>query len=316
MRDTLRAEAAEHFGRAVEVEELQRLSGGASRELWAFTVRDGDHRRELVLRQDPPGVEDPGGRARELEALAAAHGHGVAVPEPLWLHDGGTGLVMGRARGESIARRLLRDERYDRARQALPGQLAAAAAAIHAVPLAEVPSLPVGGGTLGEIERLEGELDRIGEPHPALELGLRWLRGHQPEPLGPVLVHGDLRLGNFLADERGLVAVLDWELCHAGDPAEDLAWLCVRSWRFGSDQRAVAGLGTRDELLAAYRRAGGAPVSREQLRFWEVLGNVRWGVICLVQADTHLSGARRSLEHAAIGRRTCEPEWDLLAMVG
>ena len=46
------------------------------------------------------------------------------------------------------------------------------------------------------------------------------------------------------------------------------------------------------------------------------LGNVRWGVICLVQADAHLSGAVQSLERAAIGRRTCEPEWDLLAMIG
>src|SRR5688572_29368403 len=316
MRDSLQTAAAEHFGCDVAVEGLQHLVGGASRELWAFSVQAGGRRRDLVLRRDPAGVEDPGGRARELEALAAAHRHGVAVPEPLWLHEGGTGLVMERVRGEGIARRLLREERYEPARRALPAQLAAAAAAIHDVPLDEVPSLPAGGGATGEIERLERELDCIGEPHPALELGLRWLRRNLPEPGGTVLVHGDLRLGNFLADEGGLVAVLDWELCHVGDPVEDLGWLCIRSWRFGSDRRAVAGMGTRDELLAAYRQAGGAVVTREQLRFWEVLGNVRWGVICIVQADTHLSGARRSLEHAAIGRRTCEPEWDLLAMVG
>jgi aminoglycoside phosphotransferase (APT) family kinase protein len=168
----------------------------------------------------------------------------------------------------------------------------------------------------GSLDALESELDRIGEPHPALELGLRWLRSHLPGPVEPALVHGDFRLSNWMVDEAGLVSVLDWELCHAGDPAEDLGWLCIRSWRFGGDERPAAGLGTRDELLDAYAAAGGRTISRDELRFWEVYGNVRWGVICLVQADAHLSGALRSLERAAIGRRTAEPEWDLLAMIG
>ncbi|HEY8865520.1 MAG TPA: phosphotransferase family protein, partial [Solirubrobacteraceae bacterium] len=199
----------------------------------------------------------------------------------------------------------------------LTDALGAAAAAAHAVSLAEVPSLQIAGGAPAEvaIAGLEGELDRIGEPHPALELGLRWLRRNVPEPVAPGLVHGDFRLGNFLLDDDGLVGVLDWELCHAGDPLEDLGWLCIRSWRFGADRNPVAGCGSRDELLVAYAAAGGRKATREELRFWEVYGNVRWGVICLVQADVHLSGAQRSLERAAIGRRTCEPEWDLLAMV-
>jgi aminoglycoside phosphotransferase (APT) family kinase protein len=329
MRDSLRAEAAEHFGRAVEVEELERLSGGASRELWAFDAIEEGRRHRLVLRRNPREGEDPEGQAlerlglasdpaRELEVLGVAHRHAVPVPEPLWLHRDGDGLVMRRVRGQAIARRLLREERYSRARQALTAQMAAAAATLHAVPLEDAPSVDAADGCAGlaAIEGMEAELDRLGEPHPALELGLRWLRGNLPAPRRPVLVHGDFRLGNVLVDEDGLVAVLDWELCHAGDPVEDLGWLCIRSWRFGSDQQAAAGIGTRDELLAAYRRAGGVEVSRDELFFWEVLGNVRWGVICLVQADTHLSGARRSLEHAAIGRRACEPEWDLLAMVG
>ena len=110
--------------------------------------------------------------------------------------------------------------------------------------------------------------------------------------------------------------MLDWELCHAGDPIEDLGWLCIRSWRFGNDDRPAAGVGTRERLRAAYAAAGGADVSAEELRFWEVFGNVRWGVICVLQAGVHLSGERPSLELAAIGRRTCEPEWDLLAMLG
>jgi len=320
LRDELAAVVEDHLGAGVGIEDLEPLVGGASRELWSFDLVAGDERRACVLRRDPEGVGDPEGRRREWEVLRAAFDGGVPVPEPLWFveSDEGAGFVMERLEGEAIARRLLRDDRYATARERLTGQLAAAAARTHAIPLEEVPSVEVPAGAPAEtaIAALAAELDRIGEPHPALELGLRWLRRHLPEPVAPGLVHGDFRTGNFLVGEEGLVAALDWELCHAGDPAEDLGWLCIRSWRFGADEHPVGGFGSRDELLAAYAAAGGREVTRDELRFWEVFGNVRWGVICLVQADAHLSGAVQSLERAAIGRRTCEPEWDLLAMIG
>jgi aminoglycoside phosphotransferase (APT) family kinase protein len=320
LRDELAAVVGEDLGATVRIEDLEPLVGGASRELWSFDLVVGEERRRCVLRRDPEGVEDPAGRRREWEVLRAAYDGGVAVPEPLWFveSDRGAGFVMERLEGEAIARRLLRDDRYASARDRLTGQLAAAAARTHAIPLAELPSVEVPPRAPAEagVAALEAELDRVGEPHPALELGLRWLRRHLPEPVAPGLVHGDFRTGNFLVDEGGLVAALDWELCHAGDPVEDLGWLCIRSWRFGADDRPAGGFGSRDELLETYAAAGGRQVTREELRFWEVFGNVRWGVICLVQADAHLSGAVQSLERAAIGRRTCEPEWDLLAMIG
>ena len=313
LRNALGRRAAEHFGRPVEVEGLAPLLGGASRELWTFDALVEAERHELVARRDPAGIEDPAGRAREAEVLAAAGRHGVPVPALLWAAPD-TGLVMQRVSGEARPRRILREERFATARSRLVDDVARAAAAIHAVPLDEVGLTPASPAQ--SVAALEAELDRIGEPHPVLELGLRWLRRNLPEPVEPALVHGDFRLSNWLVDEAGLVAVLDWELCHAGDPAEDLGWMCIRSWRFGADDRPAAGCGSRDELLEAYAAAGGRRVSRAQLRFWEVYGNVRWGVICLVQAHAHLSGAVRSLERAAIGRRAAEPEWDVLAMLG
>jgi aminoglycoside phosphotransferase (APT) family kinase protein len=226
-------------------------------------------------------------------------------------------MVMQRLEGETIARRILRDQRYATARGRLVDEVARAAAATHAVPVDELPSLAGAATPEGATAALEEQLDRIGEPHPALELGLRWLRANLPEPVEPALVHGDLRLSNLMVDEAGLVGTLDWELCHLGDPVEDLGWMCIRSWRFGNDDRPALGCGTRDELLAAYAGAGGREVTRDELRFWEAFGNVRWGIITRIQAALAFDviGARRSLEHAAIGRRTCEPEWDLLAMI-
>jgi aminoglycoside phosphotransferase (APT) family kinase protein len=129
-------------------------------------------------------------------------------------------------------------------------------------------------------------------------------------------VHGDFRLGNLIVDESGVAAVIDWELAHVGDPVEDLAWMCVPAWRFGGDL-PVAGLGEREALLAAYRAASGRAVDVELLRWWEVLCIVKWGVICVKQADAHRSGAVDSHELAAIGRRVCETEHDVfLALEG
>lgn len=318
--DALGREAADALG-ARAIGDVRPLAGGASRELLAFdAVTAGCDPVELVLLRSPAGLVDASRRDREFQALSAAHDGGVPVPEPLWRTGDERGIVMRRMAGEAIPRRILRDQLAagNGAAERLLGQVAAAAAATHRVAPRRVPALQTPAGPPAEavIEGLESELDRIGEPHPALELGLRWLRARLPLRRDPVLVHGDLRMGNLLVSEGDLVAVLDWELCHLGDPVQDLGWMCIRSWRFGADDRPAAGLGSRERLVELYEAAGGAAVDLEELRFWEVLGNVHWGVLCVRQAHTHLGGCRESIEHAAIGRRTCEPEWDMLEMIG
>ena len=159
-------------------------------------------------------------------------------------------------------------------------------------------------------------LDTFGEPHPAFELALRWLDARVPAPASaPRFVHGDFRNGNFIVGPDGIRAVLDWELAHLGDPIEDLGWLCVKSWRFGANDKLVGGFGDVPDLLGAYEQAGGGAVDEATLRFWVVLGTVKWGVICVGQAFAHLTGAIRSVELATLGRRVAEMEWDVLDLL-
>ncbi|MGZ4795073.1 MAG: phosphotransferase family protein [Acidimicrobiia bacterium] len=312
---------ARHLGHDVTVTGLRRLSGGASRETWSFDVVDASGGTEaLVLRRDPGATIGSTDRSTEYELLRAAGAAGVAVPPVRFLlepDDGlGAGFVMARIEGETIPRKLLRDDEYVVARQAMTAQCARAAAAIHAVPLASLPLLAhQDARTL--LEQFRDLVDVLGEPHPTFELALRWLEDHVDAlpPVEPALVHGDLRNGNFIVGPEGLRSVLDWELAHVGDPVEDLGWFCVKSWRFGNVAARAGGFGSAEELLAEYAAASGHTVDPDHLFFWEVFGTLKWGVICEMQTFSHLNGLVRSVELAAIGRRVAENEWDLLDLL-
>ncbi|HEX4489736.1 MAG TPA: phosphotransferase family protein [Acidimicrobiia bacterium] len=305
------------LGAGLTIEGLTRVSGGASRETWLFDAVAGDGTRHgLVLRRDPGGHGGQSDRATEYALLEATANAGVAVPRPrllLTTADGlGTGFVMERIEGETIPRRILRDAEYEAARPQLARQCGAIAAAIHATDTASLPHLPTLDAA-AQIAQWRGVLDLVGEPRPALELGLRWLDERVPPAPTPArLVHGDFRNGNLVVGPDGVRAALDWELAHLGDPVEDLGWLCVRSWRFGVDERVVGGFGDLDELLAGYTSAGGVAPTPELVHYWMVFGTVKWGVITILQAHAHLSGTVRSVELATLGRRVVEMEWDTL----
>jgi aminoglycoside phosphotransferase (APT) family kinase protein len=293
------------------VRDLIRVSGGASRETWAFTASG----RDLILRRDPDArPSPPGAMAVEAAAIRAAADAGLAVPEIVVTDDGsllGTAaVIMARVPGEVLARRILRDQRFATARARLGPQLAAFLARLHAVDPGQVPGLAA-VDSLRDYERRYAELGYLS---PTFELAQQWLQAHRPDQGGAVISHGDLRLGNLIVDDDGLAAVIDWEFVHAGDPLEDLAWLCVRAWRFGSPL-PVAGVATLEEFLGAYESESGRAVDPAAFRWWLVQKTLQWGIGCLGQAFAHLSGQVRSVELAAIGRRAAEQEWDLLRLL-
>ena len=220
--------------------------------------------------------------------------------------------MVDRLAGETVPRRILRDQEFAAAYVlALTDQAGRALAAVHSIDPASVPGLP----SADPRGRPLDVLDALHEVRPVLELGARWLARSRPPMDESVVVHGDFRMGNFLVDEGGLRGVLDWELAHRGDPAEDIGWLCARAWRFGGPGR-VGGFGGLDQFLTAYASAGGRTVDVDRVRWWEAYATVKWAVICLLQVSSHLSGTTRSVELAAIGRRVCESEWDLLGLMG
>jgi aminoglycoside phosphotransferase (APT) family kinase protein len=317
LEDRLRAVVADvRLDPDVAVTGLRRLTGGASRETWAFDVAGaGGVLEPLILRRDPPTDTRPDGMTAEALAIRAATRHGVPGPEIVAHSDDPRALespyiIMQRVEGETLARRILRDDAFAAIRPRLASLCGEILAKIHSIPLEEVPGLEV----RDPVEFLRRRLDGFADPSPAFELGLRWLDAHRPPPTPPAVVHGDFRNGNLILGPHDVHAVLDWEMVHAGDPMEDLGWLCVRAWRFGSEL-PVGGFGSYEDLFGAYERAGGRPVDPGVVHWWEVYGTIEWGIGCLEMAWRHLSGDESSIELAAIGRRVWEQEYDLLLLL-
>ena len=310
------------WGPAVEVTEVRPMPGGASRESWDIQVRAGGDglagqaERRLILLRDASGRTRMPQRnvAVEAAAMIVARAAGVPVAELFDHGDSALGrayLLMERLDGETIPRRLLRDDAYAAARPGLARRLGEVLARIHQIDPETLPDLPQ-VDALGQLTEL---YDGFAEPRPALEIGLRWLREHQPPPVAETLVHGDFRTGNLMVGADGLHGVLDWELAHRGDPRQDLGWLCTKAWRFGSSKPA-GGFGTREDLMAGYAAGGGTPPDEQTQRWWELYGTVRWALLCRSQAERYLSGAEPSVELAVLGRRVCEQEYDVLLALG
>jgi aminoglycoside phosphotransferase (APT) family kinase protein len=307
---------------ATGVTGAAKLSGGASQETWSFDIVHPNGNIGAILRRSPKGYGAAPNRAAGLDSEATlmqlAHDAGLPSPRVLYVlqpqDELGSGFIMQRIGGETIARKILRDEQFAAARPTLARQLGKVAASIHGLPLPRLPELRRMTATK-EIADLDGEYRSFGWPRPVFELALCWLRDHNPGPAGEVtLVHGDFRHGNFIIGPDGVRAVLDWELAHLGDPMEDLGWICVNSWRFGEIDKPVGGFGSREELFAGYQEAG-RRVDPGRVMFWEVMGTLRWGVMCCGMMQRFRSSPDHSIERAMIGRRSSETEIDLLRLL-
>jgi aminoglycoside phosphotransferase (APT) family kinase protein len=291
-----------------EISEPVLLAGGASKEAWA--VDAGGER--LLVRRAAVGVIHRHTLSLEHEyaVLEAAYEAGVKVPRPIRYVpdlDGREAFVMERLEGETIGRRIVRMEHVP---PQLPEQMAEELAKIHAIPRDRLPFLQE-----ARIERMLDEFDEVGEPRPAIELGLWWLRENPPPAREPVVVHGDYRIGNLVVDERGLVGVLDWEFAHVDDPVRDLAFGLVRAWRFGVPEKRVGGIGDVEPYLERYNERTGFDVTGDELDYWELAGNVGWAIGCLTQMQRHIGGQDRSVELAVLGRLGAEVEYEIVHLL-
>jgi aminoglycoside phosphotransferase (APT) family kinase protein len=319
------------FPGATSISKPRLLAGGAMHDSWAVDVSSDGDTEELVVRVSPAGRADYDKTLREFAVLRAAHARGIRCPRPIAVGrcvGGEDYLVMSRIGGDTNPRQLIAGDAYLPMHATMLRQLAEDLAQVHRIAPDELGDAPplrgpgAGDDALAWHRQATEEMYRhdLLNPHPAIEWAFRWLDRRisaLPRPgRPPCVVHGDFRIGNMLYDERGLTGILDWEGVHLGEPEEDLAWLCTRVWRFGRNDLEAGGIATREEWLRAYEEASSRPVDRERVAAWEVLQNIRWCQITMMQARAHLDGHVVSHELAAIGRRFAETELEVLRLTG
>lgn len=293
---------------------LTRLTGGATMESWRFACGD----EEFVLRRAPSlaFMEDrPFGHDTEAAVIEAARARGVTAPQVvavLELDDGiGSGFVMRALPGTPNPGEILEFEEPDTLLQ----QAARDLARIHSIKPGDVPEAVPVMDYRAAIADLRAQFEEAGGDRPIIALGLKWMEDNCPDPVEPVLNHGDYRMGNLLAEGSTLTGVLDWELSHFGDRHEDLAFGCMAVWRFHRYDRPALGLGSVEDYLSAYEAEAGVAVDRERFRYWLIHRTVWWALGCLKMAAQWRSGADRMLERVVISRRTSEQEIDLLMLL-
>lgn len=303
------------------------LSGGAIGENWRLGANVGGGPHEgthvWVLRTDAHSrVATSHQRHHEFACLRAAYEAGVTVPEPIaeCADPGVIGapfMVVGYAAGVGQARRIVRDPDIDNFGEALVEHLGSELAKIHSIrpPRQDLDFLEVPDGppALSVISDLQGHLDLVPEPQPALEYVLRWLHDNAPPQAGLVLVHSDYRTGNYMVEHGELTAILDWEFSHWGDAHEDVGWFCAKCWRFGADAKEAGGVGSREALYRGYNAVSDTPIDPAQVPYWEIMAAARWAVVALLQGERHHSGEEESLELILTGLMAPEMAFDALS---
>ncbi|WP_242130275.1 phosphotransferase family protein [Sphingobium sp. Sx8-8] len=250
---------------------LTRSGGGASREGAELSLRWPDGREDQaymnydVLRA---GAGDDAAFRREAAILRALSGPlkdaGVRTARFIAALPERRALLAERVAGEANYNRLRDPAQRSIVAADYMAQIAALHAIdVHACPIADmgVPQ-PIADMIRDRIAALRAR-NRAAGDDPLITVTLDWLEANVPaEPDRLAIVHGDAGPGNFIFADGRVSALLDWELVHYGDPMADIAMLWIRT--------LFQPFVPMPEAIAAYEAAGGVPVDRARVRFWQI----------------------------------------------
>lgn len=302
LEDRIAAYLSGLWKKPVAVENLARIPGGASRQTYRFDAVMGAERRGLILRRDPVDSLIDTDRRIEYLAYQSFHPLGVPTPEPLVLDEDGGVLerpffLMSRIDGGAAASPFTVDAYAPHAAEigrqffSILGTIAAADPA--PLPISRAARAPMADACWStELDHWEQELDKDElHPNPIGRAAIRRLRRHPPPPAQKLsVVHGDYRSGNFMHDGQGrILAILDWEMAHIGDPLEDLAWAIDPLWSH-FDPTRVSGLLPRAEAIALWEAGSGLTADPAALQWWELFNSFKGLVIWISAARSFRDG--------------------------
>lgn len=297
---------------SVQVSNLFRIPGGASRETWMFDATwaeaGGSKSESFVVRKDPPASLLETDREVEYAFYSAFAGTRVPVPAMRWLEPdasiiGGPFFIMDRILGCESGTRVILAPPYQEMQPEIARNMYEILAAISTFdwrgsPAERVSKVPTADTAWRqELDHWEGIINEQElSPQPIIRAAIRWLRANPPPPAPRLsVVHGDYRVGNFLYQADGSIhGIVDWEMAHIGDPIEDVAWSFNQAWHWGKDGRP-GGIVDRETAIQTWERASGLTCDRVALHWWEVFSQVKAQGIWLTGARSFQEGRTNEL---------------------
>ena len=309
------------FPEITSIDDVTRLSGGSSNESWKISIKYLNEIKDIVFRRTPDGNEKDGdnnnfvGITNEAKVMDVAKSYSVPVPTIYKVIDDknlGKGFFMEFIAGETLGARIVNNDDFKTIRPKLAKVCGEIIAHIHSIPIDKFTNIRTSDAN-EEVLKYEEVYQNHNQRIPVFEYAIDWLKDNTPKKISNKLIHGDFRNGNLIVSKDKYVsAVLDWEIFHLGDPYEDLSWICVNSWRFNKINLPVGGFGYREDMYEAYEMISGNKIDLDRAKFWEILGTLKWGIMCLNMIEIYRSGYDKSIDRASIGRRSSETEIDLI----
>ena len=283
---------------SLRVTEVRVVPGGRSKGTIRLEIEDRNGPRCIVIRRDLASLVTGVSVAYEYPLLVELYKAGVPVPEPLWFekdasHIGSAFIAFAEVKGKAMGALFKSDASPDFVRQ-----FAAVLARVHAI---DIDATGIGANlkwgddahpvkTMLDTfyQRYSKEMPRV----PILDAAFAWLY-LRLDKIGEErgLVHGDANLHNTMGDAGQFTGLLDWELCHAGDPAEDLGYC----------KQLVETILPWGEFIDAYTRAGGNEIPTERVEFFCIWRSVMVAILMGSARALYESGADQDLRIAAIG---------------
>ena len=305
------------------ISNIEKLPGGSSNETWVINY---NKKEKIILRRHHAGLNDkdnlyqPLSLEIEASVMEMAYNNNIPVPNIIYKLNNetilGEGFFMDFVEGMSLGNKIVQNNELHELNPNLAFQCGDILAKIHSIPYSQIKNLTTSMAS-DELAKYQGVYRDFALNIPVFNVAFKWLENHLPQNNdNKCLIHGDFRNGNILVSpKKGITSILDWELLHLGDIHEDLAWICVNSWRFGKINLPVGGFGKRIDFYNAYEKVSGKVLNKNSLKFWEVMGSLKWGIMCLKMYNIYNSGYDRSVDRASIARRVSETEIDLLRLI-
>tara|TARA_A100001388_G_scaffold275863_1_gene262265 strand:- start:474 stop:1481 length:1008 start_codon:yes stop_codon:yes gene_type:complete len=305
--------------------EIDKLPGGSSNETWIIKYKNDSCVEKIVLRRHFQGIRNidneypPLSLKIESDVMIAAYDEKIPVPKILYRTESksslGEGFFMEFIEGVALGNKIVDNNFLKSKKVNLSEQCGYHLSKIHKINHKKLENIQK-SEAIDEFRKYFEIYKNYNLSIPVFDLSFKWLEKNIPNNEKLHLLHGDFRNGNILmSEETGIKSILDWELLHLGDPHEDLAWICVNSWRFGKMNKPVGGFGERKDFYSSYEKESNFKINKKSIQFWEVLGTLKWGIMCLKMYDAYKSGYDKSVDRAAIGRRSSETEIDLLRLI-